>query len=198
MLVGWTVDARSVAGQDFARFQFPMHLYLSVLCVGKDRDMSIRVFSEQNQEGELTGRIQQFCSDACAGEFEDQELTYARYTSELRETPRDKKDKCAACLKSLQPPAKDDRFIVNVEFIGHLRRDSEESRDGSANVGAAEQLKRQIDDEIGTAYSYLKQDRPDVPEIADRAWIVTGCHLPGTPEFEERIRQLEAKQEKNV
>jgi hypothetical protein len=157
--------------------------------------MSIKVFSEQNKAGDLTGRVQQFCSAACAAEFEEQGLAYAFYSSEWRDAPRDSKDTCAACLKPLQCEV-DDRFIVQVQFIGHLRRDAEEARDGSANVGAAERLKRQIEEEIDTAYSYLKQDHPDAPDIADRAWVVTGCLLPGTPGFEERMRQLEARQGK--
>ena len=159
--------------------------------------MSIKVFSEQNKAGDFTGRVQQFCCAACAEEFEEQGLAFALYHSEWRDTPRDSKDTCVACLKPLVSPV-DDRFIVQVQFIGHLRRDAEEARDGSANVGAAERLKRQIEDEIDTAYAYLKQDHPDATDIADRAWVVTGCLLPGTPGFEERMRQLEAKQEKTT
>ena len=159
--------------------------------------MSVRVFREKNIAGGFTGRIQQFCSDSCAEEYDCNGLACERYFSEWQDAPTNNMARCDACLKWLQPlPSDDDRVIVNVRFVSHLRRDIGDANDGSALAGEAERMARQINDEIATAYALLKKDPSDALQTPGRMWKVTDFHLPGTVEFEEQIRQLEALENK--
>lgn len=159
--------------------------------------MSVQIFRETNIAGGFTGRIQQFCSDACAAEYDCNGLAFGRCTSEQQDAPTNNMARCDACLKWLQPlPSDDDRVIVNVRFVSHLRRDIGDFCDSSALAGEAERMACQIHDEIATAYALLKKGRSDALQIPGRMWKVTDFHLPGTVEFEEQIRQLETSENK--
>ena len=143
--------------------------------------MSI-VFKENNKSGGATGRIQEFCSRDCAIEWEDQGLAFSLYSTEQPATASSPLAKCCACLQWIEPLSFDeDRYVVNVRIVGQLHR----SRDG----GDSEGLARQIKEEVAAACAHMRQDRP---AASAQTWRVTDCHLSGTAEFEEQIREMEA------
>ena len=59
--------------------QFPFTQYIEIIwCVKRDTMISI-VFKELDKSGVFTGNVEQFCSERCAEEWEQQGLAFGHY-----------------------------------------------------------------------------------------------------------------------